>query len=159
MIGKILSLYLRRIAKKKSFSKKHIDRSETCNWGEAIHLVSWTKTLSMRSDIESAVQTSKTSSSSAKKRVSLPKEAHGQNFNNPAIKFIEMTKNFGSFTAVDNLNLNINKDNIFCFLGHNGAGKTTSLNVLMGKLEASIGKVEINLGGYLLDIAEDTQQA
>jgi ABC-type uncharacterized transport system ATPase subunit len=54
--------------------------------------------------------------------------------NHPAIRFIDMTKSFGSFTAVDNLNLNINKDEIFCFLGHNGAGKTTSLNVLIGKL-------------------------
>jgi ABC-type siderophore export system fused ATPase/permease subunit len=51
----------------------------------------------------------------------------------PSIQYIDMTKKFGSFTAVDSMNLNLYKDEIFCFLGHNGAGKTTSLNVLMGK--------------------------
>ena len=56
-----------------------------------------------------------------------------------------MTKKFGSFTAVDDLNLNLYKNEIFCFLGHNGAGKTTSLNVLIGKEKASKGSVLLNL--------------
>ena len=51
----------------------------------------------------------------------------------PAVQFVNMSKMFGSFTAVDSLNLDLFKDEIFCFLGHNGAGKTTSLNVLIGK--------------------------
>jgi ABC-type multidrug transport system ATPase subunit len=42
---------------------------------------------------------------------------------------------------VDNLSLDLKRDEIFCFLGHNGAGKTTSLNVLMGKEEPSKGAV------------------
>jgi ABC-type multidrug transport system ATPase subunit len=63
----------------------------------------------------------------------------------PSIQFTGMTKKFGSFTAVDNLKLNLYKDEIFCFLGHNGAGKTTSLNVLMGKETPTLGTVLINL--------------
>lgn len=50
-----------------------------------------------------------------------------------SVQFQSMTKKFGDFTAVNNLNLDLYRDQIFCFLGHNGAGKTTSLNVLMGK--------------------------
>ena len=56
-----------------------------------------------------------------------------------------MTKKFGSFTAVDNLQLQLYNDEIFCFLGHNGAGKTTSLNVLMGNENPSEGTVKIAL--------------
>lgn len=52
----------------------------------------------------------------------------------PAIRFENLTKDFSGFVAVNKLNLNVNKNEIFCFLGHNGAGKTTSLNVLIGRL-------------------------
>lgn len=64
----------------------------------------------------------------------------------PSILYVNMTKKFGSFKAVDNMNLSLYKDEIFCFLGHNGAGKTTSLNVLMGKESASEGDVVLNIG-------------
>ena len=68
-----------------------------------------------------------------------------------------MTKKFDSFIAVDKLNLNLYKNEIFCFLGHNGAGKTTSLNVLMGKEQPSIGTIRLNLndGRGELDIRDD----
>lgn len=68
-----------------------------------------------------------------------------------------MTKKFDSFTAVDKLNLSLYKNEIFCFLGHNGAGKTTSLNVLMGKEYPSKGTIRLNLkeGGKDLDIRYD----
>jgi len=56
-----------------------------------------------------------------------------------------MTKSFGGFVAVNKLNLKLYNDEIFCFLGHNGAGKTTSLNVLIGQLEPTEGTVKINL--------------
>ena len=62
------------------------------------------------------------------------------------MSFENMTKQFGSFKAVDQLNLELCRDEIFCFLGHNGAGKTTSLNVLMGKQAPSQGTVKINYG-------------
>lgn len=77
----------------------------------------------------------------------------------PAVQFVNMSKMFGSFTAVDDLSLDLFKDEIFCFLGHNGAGKTTSLNVLIGKENATRGSVLLNLSGQQLDISEDAQQA
>ena len=60
-----------------------------------------------------------------------------------AVEFQNMTKKFGSFIAVDDLSLKLYKDEIFCFLGHNGAGKTTSLNVLMGKMRPNFGTVKL----------------
>ena len=45
-----------------------------------------------------------------------------------------LTKTFGKFKAVDSLNLQIRKDEIMCLLGHNGAGKTTAINMLTGML-------------------------
>jgi ABC-type multidrug transport system ATPase subunit len=55
-----------------------------------------------------------------------------------------MCKNYGQFKAVDSLSLNLFKDEIFCFLGHNGAGKTTSLKVLIGQEAPSKGTILIN---------------
>lgn len=88
----------------------------------------------------------------------------------PAVEFVGMTKRFGSFTAVDDLSLSLHKDEIFCFLGHNGAGKTTSLNVLMGKVSPSLGTVKLSFESKVgrnhhetsesvLDIRDDAQQA
>jgi len=41
----------------------------------------------------------------------------------------ELTKKYGDFIALKNLNLQIFKGEIFGFLGHNGAGKTTTVNI------------------------------
>jgi ABC-2 type transport system ATP-binding protein len=38
-----------------------------------------------------------------------------------------LTKKFGSFTAVDSISFDVNKGEIFGFLGANGAGKTTAM--------------------------------
>lgn len=71
-----------------------------------------------------------------------------------------MSKRFGSFTAVDNLQLQLYRDEIFCFLGHNGAGKTTSLNVLMGKESPTDGTVKLTLDDdHTLDIRDDLLRA
>jgi ABC-2 type transport system ATP-binding protein len=55
-----------------------------------------------------------------------------------------LTKKFGDFLAVDNLNLKIKKGEVFGFLGPNGAGKTTSINMMVGLLRPSSGKVLVN---------------
>jgi len=55
-----------------------------------------------------------------------------------------LCKNYGKFTAVDNLNLNIPKGEIFGFVGPNGAGKTTTMKIVSGLLEATSGEVYVN---------------
>lgn len=62
------------------------------------------------------------------------------------IKLIELTKRYGTFTAVDHINLEVERGTIFAFLGTNGAGKTTTIRMMTGVLEPSSGTAEI--GGY-----------
>ena len=50
-----------------------------------------------------------------------------------------LTKNFGDVIAVDNLNLDIEKGEIFGLVGPDGAGKTTTLRLLTGVLEPTSG--------------------
>lgn len=55
-----------------------------------------------------------------------------------------LTKRFGDFTAVDNLNLTIDPGESYGFLGPNGAGKTTSLLMILGIHRPTSGHVLIN---------------
>ena len=57
-----------------------------------------------------------------------------------------LTKEFGDFTAVDNLNLSVKEGSIFGFLGHNGAGKTTTLSMLTTLILPTEGSASID--GY-----------
>ncbi len=57
-----------------------------------------------------------------------------------------LTRNYGSFTAVDNVSFTIGDGEIVGLLGHNGAGKTTIMKMLTGFLEPTAGSVTIN--GY-----------
>jgi ABC-2 type transport system ATP-binding protein len=50
----------------------------------------------------------------------------------PIITVRNLVKKFGSFTAVDNLNFEVHRGEIFGFLGANGAGKTTAIRILSG---------------------------
>ncbi|HHX75609.1 MAG TPA: ABC transporter ATP-binding protein [Firmicutes bacterium] len=65
------------------------------------------------------------------------------------IKTVNLTKRYGTATAVDNLNLEIKAGEIFGFLGPNGAGKTTTIRILTGLLEATSG--EAYICGYHID--------
>ena len=65
------------------------------------------------------------------------------------------TKRYGRFTAVDRLNLVVNRGEIFGFLGPNGAGKTTTIRMVAGVLQPSEGRVFI--GGD--DVAGNPQPA
>ena len=62
------------------------------------------------------------------------------------INIKNLTKHYGSLTAVSNLNLYITAGECFGFLGPNGAGKTTTIKLLSGLLKPNEGIVEI--GGY-----------
>lgn len=62
---------------------------------------------------------------------------------NPVIQLNGITKKYGDFTAVNHLNLTINKGEIFGLLGPNGAGKSTTILMLMGLTEPSLGSVTV----------------
>jgi len=55
-----------------------------------------------------------------------------------------LTKHYGSLTAVKGLNLDIQRGEIFGLLGPNGAGKTTSINLMCGLLKPDAGRVYIH---------------
>ena len=56
----------------------------------------------------------------------------------------ELTKRYGKFTALDQLNLHIDKGEIFGFVGPNGAGKTTTMRIVCGLLKATSGSVTVD---------------
>ncbi len=70
------------------------------------------------------------------------------------IKCENLTKRFGHFTAVDNVNFQVMKGSIFGFLGPNGSGKSTVIRMLCGLLEPSGGSAEI--AGF--DVASQGQK-
>jgi len=65
------------------------------------------------------------------------------------MKIIEvnnLTKRFGKFTAVDGINFDVQKGEIFGMLGANGAGKTTTIKMLCGLLKPTEGSATV--GGF-----------
>lgn len=69
-----------------------------------------------------------------------------------AVEAKALTRRFGDFTAVDNVDFKIAKGEIFGFLGSNGCGKTTTMKMLTGLLPASGG--EALLFGETLDAGD-----
>ena len=59
---------------------------------------------------------------------------------NQVIYTENLTKKFGTFTAVDNISFSVNRGEIFGFLGANGAGKTTAMRMLCGLSHPTSGK-------------------
>jgi ABC-2 type transport system ATP-binding protein len=59
------------------------------------------------------------------------------------IELIDLTKKYGSFTAVDHLNLQIRKGEIFGLLGPNGAGKSTTILMMLGLTEPTSGSARV----------------
>ncbi|MEW6568900.1 MAG: ABC transporter ATP-binding protein [Chloroflexota bacterium] len=55
----------------------------------------------------------------------------------------ELTKQYGSLTAVDHLNLKVQRGEVFGLLGPNGSGKTTTILMLLGLTEPTAGKVRV----------------
>lgn len=62
---------------------------------------------------------------------------------NMIVKIDNLVKRYGSFTAVDNLSLEIEKGQIFGLLGPNGSGKTTTINCMLSLLEYDRGNITI----------------
>ncbi|MDA8405157.1 MAG: ABC transporter ATP-binding protein [Desulfobacteraceae bacterium] len=63
-----------------------------------------------------------------------------------AVTVRNLTRRFGDFVAVDNVSFDVDKGEIFGFLGANGAGKTTTIRMLTGLLQPSSG--EGSVGGW-----------
>ncbi len=59
------------------------------------------------------------------------------------IELTDLTKKYGSFTAVDHLSLQIREGEIFGLLGPNGAGKSTTILMLLGLTESTSGSVRV----------------
>ena len=66
----------------------------------------------------------------------------------------ELTKRFGTFTAVDRISFNVRRGEIFGFLGANGAGKTTAMRMLCGLSVPTAG--EGRVAGF--DIATEAEE-
>lgn len=64
----------------------------------------------------------------------------------PAVHVEKLTKRFGDFTAVADLNLDVQPGEIFGFLGPNGAGKSTTIRVLCGLMAPTSGRAVV--GGF-----------
>jgi ABC-2 type transport system ATP-binding protein len=73
--------------------------------------------------------------------------------NQNAIEVTSLTKRFGKFTAVDDVNFSVKQGEIFGFLGANGAGKSTTIRMLIGLLQPTSGTATV--GGY--DIIKQTE--
>jgi len=56
----------------------------------------------------------------------------------------KVTKSFGNKIALENLTLNLAKGEIYCLLGSNGAGKSTTLSLLLGFIQPDQGEVMLN---------------
>ncbi|KMZ42857.1 ABC transporter ATP-binding protein [Brevibacillus sp. HB1.3] len=55
----------------------------------------------------------------------------------------QLTKKFGDFVAVDNMSLNVREGEIFGFLGANGAGKSTTINMIASLLRVTKGEITL----------------
>lgn len=71
----------------------------------------------------------------------------------PSISVTDLTRTFGSFTAVDHISFEVAQGEIFGFLGANGAGKTTAIRMLCGLLQPSGGQARV--AGY--DVYRETE--
>jgi ABC-2 type transport system ATP-binding protein len=61
----------------------------------------------------------------------------------PVLVTENLTKKYGEFTALDNLSITVNRGQILGFIGHNGAGKTTAIRILVGLARPTSGRATI----------------
>lgn len=72
----------------------------------------------------------------------------------PVIRIEGLVKKFGSFTALDGLDLTVARGEVHGFLGPNGSGKSTTIRVLLGLLRANGGTIELMGGDPWRDVVE-----
>ncbi|MGZ0169218.1 MAG: ABC transporter ATP-binding protein [Planctomycetales bacterium] len=61
----------------------------------------------------------------------------------PVVDIKNLTKCYGEFTALDSLSLTVERGSILGFIGHNGAGKTTAIRILVGQARPTSGTATI----------------
>jgi ABC-2 type transport system ATP-binding protein len=71
------------------------------------------------------------------------------------IEFQQVYRSYGNKVAVENLNLQVGSGELYALLGHNGAGKTTAIKMLVGLIRPGQGTVRV--GGY--DLVSQTREA
>lgn len=71
------------------------------------------------------------------------------------LSFSEVSRSYGEKIAVQGFNLEVPSGELFALLGHNGAGKTTAIKMLVGLLRPGAGQVSV--GGF--DLIKETRQA
>ncbi len=71
------------------------------------------------------------------------------------IEFDQVRRSYGDRVAVDRLDLRVAAGELYSLLGHNGAGKTTSIKLLVGLLRPEAGTIRV--GGY--DVVTQTRLA
>lgn len=71
------------------------------------------------------------------------------------IEFQQVSRSYGDKVAVENLDLRIGAGELYALLGHNGAGKTTAIKMLVGLIRPDRGTVYV--GGY--DVVTQTREA
>jgi len=69
------------------------------------------------------------------------------------IEVKNLTKKFGKYTAVDNINLTVQKGSIYGFLRPNGSGKSTTIRMLCGVLSKTSGSAKI----FDYDVTKNTK--
>jgi len=74
--------------------------------------------------------------------------------NEYSIEVKNLTKKFGDFTAVDKINFQIKKGEVFGFLGPNGSGKTTTIRMLIGLMDPTSGSATV--AGF--DVKKQSEQ-
>jgi len=61
----------------------------------------------------------------------------------PVIEVRGLSKQFRNFAAVNNLSFTVNEGDVYGFLGQNGAGKSTTIRMLLTLIEPTAGEIEI----------------
>ena len=84
-------------------------------------------------------------------------QIHGLQSLQRTVQINGLTKRFGDFTAVDKVSFSIYSGQIFCLLGHNGAGKTTAIKMLTGLIDLDGGNILYD-GENLMDDFEQIRK-
>ena len=72
----------------------------------------------------------------------------------PVISVQNVTKNYGSFRAVEDVSFEVHPGEIFAMLGPNGAGKSTTMRMILDIIKPDTGKIAV-LGGQMTDAIKD----